>query len=126
VLGELSVHRRWGRAVGVGVAAWIGFLIGTVVKVGTGVRDDRHLHRRAVLALTEEAWRRPADEAGRRYAGSRAAIFGQQVRQSLMNRRPIRWPSFLVERAITLLPAVLPFVLCGHSRNRSLKLPRKH
>ena len=34
VLGELSVHRQWGRAAGVGVAAWIGFLIGTVVKVG--------------------------------------------------------------------------------------------
>jgi uncharacterized protein YqgC (DUF456 family) len=33
VLGELSVHRQWGRAAGVGVAAWIGFLIGTVVKV---------------------------------------------------------------------------------------------
>ena len=34
VLGELSVHRQWKRAAGVGVAAWIGFLIGTVVKVG--------------------------------------------------------------------------------------------
>ena len=34
VLGELSVHRQWGRAAGVGLAAWIGFLIGTVVKVG--------------------------------------------------------------------------------------------
>ena len=34
VLGELSVHRQWGHAAGVGVAAWIGFLIGTVVKVG--------------------------------------------------------------------------------------------
>ena len=34
VLGELSVHRQWRRAAGVGVAAWIGFLIGTVVKVG--------------------------------------------------------------------------------------------
>jgi len=34
VLGELSVHRQWGRTAGVGVAAWIGFLIGTVVKVG--------------------------------------------------------------------------------------------
>ena len=33
VLGELSVHRQWGRAAGVGLAAWIGFLIGTVVKV---------------------------------------------------------------------------------------------
>jgi hypothetical protein len=33
VLGELSVHRHWGRAAGVGLAAWIGFLIGTVVKV---------------------------------------------------------------------------------------------
>ena len=34
VLGELSVHRQWRHAAGVGVAAWIGFLIGTVVKVG--------------------------------------------------------------------------------------------
>jgi uncharacterized protein len=34
VLGELSVHRQWRRAAGVGVAAWIGFLIGTAVKVG--------------------------------------------------------------------------------------------
>ncbi len=33
VLGELSVHRQWKRAAGVGVAAWIGFLIGTAVKV---------------------------------------------------------------------------------------------
>jgi hypothetical protein len=33
VLGELSVHRQWGRAAGVGIAAWIGFLIGTAVKV---------------------------------------------------------------------------------------------
>ena len=34
VLGELTVHRQWARAAGVGIAAWIGFLIGTVVKVG--------------------------------------------------------------------------------------------
>ena len=34
VLGELTVQRQWRRAAGVGVAAWIGFLIGTVVKVG--------------------------------------------------------------------------------------------
>ena len=33
LLGELSVHRQWRRAAGVGFAAWIGFLIGTVVKV---------------------------------------------------------------------------------------------
>ena len=33
VLGELSVNRELGRATGVGLAAWIGFLIGTVVKV---------------------------------------------------------------------------------------------
>jgi uncharacterized protein len=33
VLGELSVHREFRRAAGVGVAAWIGFLIGTAVKV---------------------------------------------------------------------------------------------
>ena len=34
LLGELSVHREWKRAAGVGMAAWIGFLIGTAVKVG--------------------------------------------------------------------------------------------
>ena len=33
VLGELSVNRELGRAAGVGMAAWIGFLIGTAVKV---------------------------------------------------------------------------------------------
>jgi uncharacterized protein YqgC (DUF456 family) len=33
VLGELSVHREIRRAAGVGLAAWIGFLIGTAVKV---------------------------------------------------------------------------------------------
>ena len=33
VLGELSVHRQWTRAAGVGMAAWIGFLIGTALKV---------------------------------------------------------------------------------------------
>ena len=33
VLGELSVNRQLGRAAGVGMAAWIGFLIGTAVKV---------------------------------------------------------------------------------------------
>jgi uncharacterized protein YqgC (DUF456 family) len=34
VLGELTVHREWRRAAGVGAAAWIGFLIGTAVKAG--------------------------------------------------------------------------------------------
>jgi len=33
VLGELSVHRDFGRAGRAGVAAWIGFAIGTAVKV---------------------------------------------------------------------------------------------
>lgn len=33
VLGELSVNRQLGRAAGVGMAAWIGFLIGTALKV---------------------------------------------------------------------------------------------
>jgi uncharacterized protein YqgC (DUF456 family) len=33
VLGELSVNRELGRAAGVGMAAWIGFLIGTALKV---------------------------------------------------------------------------------------------
>jgi uncharacterized protein len=34
VLGELSVHRDLGRAGRAGVAAWIGFAVGTAVKVG--------------------------------------------------------------------------------------------
>jgi uncharacterized protein YqgC (DUF456 family) len=33
VLGEYSAHRRFGRAANVGLAAWIGFLIGTAVKI---------------------------------------------------------------------------------------------
>lgn len=33
VLAELTVHREFRRAAGVGAAAWIGFLIGTAVKV---------------------------------------------------------------------------------------------
>lgn len=34
LIGELTVQPHFGRAAGVGVAAWIGFLIGTVVKIG--------------------------------------------------------------------------------------------
>jgi hypothetical protein len=34
VLGELTTHRDLGRAGRAGIAAWVGFLIGTVVKVG--------------------------------------------------------------------------------------------
>jgi uncharacterized protein YqgC (DUF456 family) len=34
VLGELTAHRDLGRAGRAGIAAWLGFLIGTVVKVG--------------------------------------------------------------------------------------------
>ena len=34
VLGELTVHRDWKRVGKAGVAAWIGFAIGTAVKVG--------------------------------------------------------------------------------------------
>lgn len=33
ILGELTVHRDWKRAGHVGMAAWIGFLIGTAVKI---------------------------------------------------------------------------------------------
>lgn len=33
VLGELTVHREWKRVGQAGVAAWVGFLIGTAVKV---------------------------------------------------------------------------------------------
>jgi uncharacterized protein YqgC (DUF456 family) len=32
-VGEWSAHRDWRRAGGIGVAAWIGFLIGTAVKI---------------------------------------------------------------------------------------------
>jgi uncharacterized protein YqgC (DUF456 family) len=32
-IGEWSAHRDWRRAGGVGMAAWIGFLIGTAVKI---------------------------------------------------------------------------------------------
>ncbi len=34
VLGELSANRDWRRAGKAGIAAWIGFAIGTAVKVG--------------------------------------------------------------------------------------------
>jgi hypothetical protein len=34
VLGELSTNPDWRRAGHVGIAAWIGFAIGTAVKVG--------------------------------------------------------------------------------------------
>ena len=34
VLGELTSHRDWKRAGKAGLAAWIGFAIGTAVKVG--------------------------------------------------------------------------------------------
>ena len=33
ILGELSAHRDWARAGRVGMAAWIGFAIGTAVKI---------------------------------------------------------------------------------------------
>jgi uncharacterized protein YqgC (DUF456 family) len=34
VVGELTAHRDLGRAGRAGIAAWVGFLIGTVVKLG--------------------------------------------------------------------------------------------
>jgi len=34
VIGELTMHRDWKRVGRAGVAAWIGFAIGTAVKVG--------------------------------------------------------------------------------------------
>jgi uncharacterized protein YqgC (DUF456 family) len=34
VLGELTLHRDWKKAGRAGIAAWIGFAIGTAVKVG--------------------------------------------------------------------------------------------
>ena len=34
MLGELTVDRDWKKAGKAGVAAWIGFAIGTAVKVG--------------------------------------------------------------------------------------------
>lgn len=33
VLGELTVHRDWKKAGSAGVAAWIGFAVGTAIKV---------------------------------------------------------------------------------------------
>lgn len=33
VLGELSTHRNVGRAAHVGMAAWVGFFVGTAVKI---------------------------------------------------------------------------------------------
>jgi uncharacterized protein len=36
VIGELSARSGLARAARVGVAAWVGFLVGTVVKVGVG------------------------------------------------------------------------------------------
>ena len=34
VIGELTMHRDWKKAGRAGVAAWIGFAIGTAIKVG--------------------------------------------------------------------------------------------
>ena len=34
LLGELSAGGSWNKAAGVGVGAWIGFLVGTVMKIG--------------------------------------------------------------------------------------------
>jgi uncharacterized protein YqgC (DUF456 family) len=34
VLGELTMHREWKQVGRAGIAAWIGFAIGTAVKVG--------------------------------------------------------------------------------------------
>lgn len=34
ILGELTAHRDFGRAGRAGIAAWIGFFIGTVAKIG--------------------------------------------------------------------------------------------
>jgi len=34
MLGELTMHRDWARVGKAGVAAWIGFAVGTAVKVG--------------------------------------------------------------------------------------------
>jgi len=34
IIGELTLHRDWRRVGKAGAAAWLGFLIGTVVKVG--------------------------------------------------------------------------------------------
>ena len=33
VIGELTLHRDWRRAGQVGLAAWVGFAIGTAVKI---------------------------------------------------------------------------------------------
>lgn len=47
VIGELTVHRQLGRAGSAGVAAWIGFLLGTAVKVGLAF---------AMIGLFATAW----------------------------------------------------------------------
>ena len=47
VIGELTVHRQLGRAGSAGVAAWIGFLLGTAVNVGLAF---------AMLGLFATAW----------------------------------------------------------------------
>ena len=47
VIGELTMHRDWRRAGRAGVAAWIGFAIGTAVKVGLAF---------AMIAIFAAAW----------------------------------------------------------------------
>lgn len=47
VIGELTTHRDWKRAGRAGVAAWIGFAIGTAVKVGLAF---------AMIAIFAAAW----------------------------------------------------------------------
>jgi uncharacterized protein YqgC (DUF456 family) len=47
VIGELTMHRDWKRAGRAGVAAWIGFAIGTAVKVGLAF---------AMIAIFAAAW----------------------------------------------------------------------
>jgi hypothetical protein len=47
VIGELTMHRDWKRAGRAGVAAWIGFAIGTAVKVGFAF---------AMIGLFAAAW----------------------------------------------------------------------
>ena len=54
VIGELTTHRDFAKAGKAGVAAWIGFAIGTAVKVGHGLPDDRHLPGRAHVLIPSQ------------------------------------------------------------------------
>ena len=49
-IGEWTVHKDLAKSGKAGAAAWIGFAVGTALKVGRGVLDDRAVHRGADLS----------------------------------------------------------------------------